>query len=263
MHSLPVEVLEPIFLLACTDGGQTGCALSLTSKYIRTASHRTRFHSVSLVSGSVTQVVRFVASYGSACEQDKDEKPRVRHLCLAAANRRISEDEDARPETRKKILQQYLRDVMVLIDMVAQDVETLCFINHCPKFQANDLLLPALIPAPHFPSLVELAVVGLRPVELQATDTSCMPPFPRLRTYHRVIIPNLSPTRTADTLRTHLLSQWKERGAPNASDIRIVLMSQRCRGRCIAMDRILKDSRIQWSFAPMLALYVQSTDCIQ
>ncbi|KAI9057410.1 hypothetical protein FKP32DRAFT_1358889 [Trametes sanguinea] len=269
MHSLPIKLLEPIFVLACTDGGRTGCALSLTSQHIRAASRTTRFRSVSLVSGSVTQVVRFVASYGLACEQNKDEKPRIRHLCLAAATRvpedtvTDGEDSDARPEDRKKMLQQYFRDVMVLIDMVAKDVETLCFINHCSRCQANDLHLPATIPAPHFPLLVELAVVGLRPVELQATDTSCIPPFPRLRTYHRIVIPSLSPTQTVESLRAHILDRWKERGAPNASDIQVVLIAKRCRGECIAMDKILKDSRIQWSFTHMLAPYVRPAKCIQ
>ncbi|TCD64456.1 hypothetical protein EIP91_004060 [Steccherinum ochraceum] len=34
-HTIPVELLEPIFSFACTDSGQTGCALNATSKTFR------------------------------------------------------------------------------------------------------------------------------------------------------------------------------------------------------------------------------------
>ncbi|RDX55922.1 hypothetical protein OH76DRAFT_1337593, partial [Lentinus brumalis] len=43
---LPTEVLEQIFLQACTDGGYTGCSLSAVSRRIRAVSHTVRFHSI-------------------------------------------------------------------------------------------------------------------------------------------------------------------------------------------------------------------------
>ena len=61
MESLAPELLESIFLSACTDGGFTGCALSLVSKRIRAASYSARYFSVALLSQSPTQLHKFLA----------------------------------------------------------------------------------------------------------------------------------------------------------------------------------------------------------
>ncbi|KAI0666589.1 hypothetical protein C8Q78DRAFT_436267 [Trametes maxima] len=49
MDTLPLEVLEKIFELACTDGGYTGCSLSLTSRAVRAAASTTRFRSIAML----------------------------------------------------------------------------------------------------------------------------------------------------------------------------------------------------------------------
>ncbi|EIW55234.1 uncharacterized protein TRAVEDRAFT_51359 [Trametes versicolor FP-101664 SS1] len=49
MDYLPLETLQQIFELACTDGGATGNSLSLTSKQIRAAARRARFHTLHVV----------------------------------------------------------------------------------------------------------------------------------------------------------------------------------------------------------------------
>ncbi|CDO72550.1 hypothetical protein BN946_scf184983.g33 [Trametes cinnabarina] len=264
MDNLPAEVLEPIFLLACRDGGRTGCALSLTSRYIRATSRSVRFHSVSLVSGVATQVVHFVASYSAACEYDKERRPRVRHLCIAAATRIVGNadgnqrEEGVNPE--RKLRQQYLRDIMVLIDMVAPDVRTMCFINQCPThssaYGAGDLQLPSPITTAGFPALTELAVVGLRTVEFRAVDGTSMPFLPCLRTFHRIYVRDVRMQaqhymRKSDAI----LMRWKTRGAQNISDVKVVLV-ECCSSECDLLGKLRDDRRIRWSFANMLAPYV-------
>jgi hypothetical protein len=49
LERYPAEILKPIFTLACSDGGITGCALSLVSKNLAAQSRPYRFFSVSLL----------------------------------------------------------------------------------------------------------------------------------------------------------------------------------------------------------------------
>ncbi|KAI9068403.1 hypothetical protein FKP32DRAFT_1618942, partial [Trametes sanguinea] len=56
MERLPYDVWHIVFQLACNDGGATGCALALTSKFTRRAAASTRFYSVALYSVHQVQV---------------------------------------------------------------------------------------------------------------------------------------------------------------------------------------------------------------
>ncbi|KAI0326829.1 hypothetical protein GY45DRAFT_1437349 [Cubamyces sp. BRFM 1775] len=78
MDVLPLETLQRIFTLACTDGGPTGNALSLTSKAIRAASRTTRFHTVSLIANP-RRLNSFLALYELEADGGHD-KPHIRHL---------------------------------------------------------------------------------------------------------------------------------------------------------------------------------------
>ncbi|KAI0334668.1 hypothetical protein GY45DRAFT_1125327 [Cubamyces sp. BRFM 1775] len=85
LESLPYELLEQIFREACTDGGRTGCSLSLVSKRIRALSRSSRFHSVSLLTGTCSQLSCFLDTLERAREEAAaagEPTPRVRHLCI-------------------------------------------------------------------------------------------------------------------------------------------------------------------------------------
>ncbi|KAI0822934.1 hypothetical protein BC628DRAFT_626714 [Trametes gibbosa] len=82
MDTLPSETLQQIFELACTDGGSTGNALSLTSKGVRAAARRVRFHSLYLIVGRAP-LQEFVAFLSRECSREEGEPPRVRHLFLS------------------------------------------------------------------------------------------------------------------------------------------------------------------------------------
>ncbi|OJT02581.1 hypothetical protein TRAPUB_6885 [Trametes pubescens] len=79
MDTLPLETLQRIFELACTDGGYTGYSLSLVSRGIRAAARTTRFHSISLLA-TLHRLQSFVDSYKRKCDPSQDDKPRVQHL---------------------------------------------------------------------------------------------------------------------------------------------------------------------------------------
>lgn len=96
MEHLALELLEHISTLACTDGGRTGCALSLVSTHIRAASRTARFYSVALTSGSSAQLASFLACFirttnnttvDPALGSSLGYTPRVRHLCLTLQTR--------------------------------------------------------------------------------------------------------------------------------------------------------------------------------
>ncbi|KAH9858628.1 hypothetical protein C2E23DRAFT_11176 [Lenzites betulinus] len=81
MEAIPQELVERIFEHACTDGGDTGCALALVSKHVRAMARTTRFHSVALVE-TPRCFQKFVALYMRECDPAKGDKPRIRHLLM-------------------------------------------------------------------------------------------------------------------------------------------------------------------------------------
>ncbi|KAI0633762.1 hypothetical protein C8Q77DRAFT_1157926 [Trametes polyzona] len=85
MDTLPVETVRHIFKLACTDGGPTGNALSLTSKGIRAASRPIRFHSLALIANP-RRLRAFITLYARECAALLEDKPRIHHLHLTFPN---------------------------------------------------------------------------------------------------------------------------------------------------------------------------------
>ena len=87
LEHFPFELLHMIFLEACTDGGGTGCSLSLVSRDVYKVSRAARFHSVSLLTPSLWKLRRFLEEYNKARDAAMQEAPRgtmpcIRHLCL-------------------------------------------------------------------------------------------------------------------------------------------------------------------------------------
>ena len=85
LQDLPTELLEEIFAYACTDGGKTAYMLAQVSHHINATSRAARFHSLSLISGSPTQVRRVhqaLKREREAAQAAGSTTPRVRHLCL-------------------------------------------------------------------------------------------------------------------------------------------------------------------------------------
>ena len=163
MTTLPVELLSQIFIYACTDGGHTGCSLSLVSKHIRAVSRPARFHSVSLTRASAEQVTQFSSSLLAerALSKDTGATPRVRHLCLTAAKRSVGlliylEQATTGVEDTEQL--EFNADVMTLLTIVAPDLLTLSLVSRLPLYVAG-LPLPD-IRRVSFPILQELSITS-------------------------------------------------------------------------------------------------------
>lgn len=77
MDKLPVEILQNIVTLACTDGGATGRALRLVSRYICDVSASSEYHSITVVGRE--QMTAFL----SRVKRDERACGSVRHLFLS------------------------------------------------------------------------------------------------------------------------------------------------------------------------------------
>ncbi|PIL37523.1 hypothetical protein GSI_01217 [Ganoderma sinense ZZ0214-1] len=191
MESLAVELLERIFFFACTDGGYTGCSLSLVSKNIRDASRAARFYSVSLMESSVCQLTEFNTCFRAerARALAQGTTLRVRHLCISACK---SEQTRFRPKREEQAplsigrgitgmssspcwmnavmgrmdvgpdQQQAFDDaVSALLTAVAPDLRTLAVCHGWATF-AKHFRMPSLDGVPvEFPALEELTLAGM------------------------------------------------------------------------------------------------------
>ena len=214
MDRLAVELLERIFILACTDGGYTGASLSRVSKHIRAVSRGARFYTVALLSQTPAQVATFFACYARERALPRaiavGPTPKVRHLIIsssvrhepapieiapprAAPDAKRSEQlraiaEKTKAQVRKAVQeeqQRYSEDVAALLRIVAPDVQTLTLI-HCHRYGKQELLMPDTIDCPGgFPVLRELTIVGNEPqFSASGCDAAFEPMFPRLDRLH-------------------------------------------------------------------------------
>ncbi|KAL1942806.1 hypothetical protein VTO73DRAFT_5046 [Trametes versicolor] len=170
MDTLPLETLQQIFKLACTDGGYTGHTLSLVSKGIRAAARAARFHSISLIA-SPRHLQLFVALYERECDPALGDKPRIQHLHVAFP---VTEHEQLEATSRNgtavsyasisianhpgpTTYEDYLGEAQTLFRLITPDLVTL--VVQCGFSGAGDLDLP-IIEHP-FPHLLEVTFVGV------------------------------------------------------------------------------------------------------
>ncbi|KAI0750710.1 hypothetical protein C8Q80DRAFT_1268027 [Daedaleopsis nitida] len=193
IHDLATELLENIFALACTDGGYTGCSLSLVSKDIRVTSRPTRFFSISLVSETAQPLAKFLRCFDAECAatraHDGGRTPLIRHLCIAAAEGedkkqswRYDTQADAACEAAvNKEQARYRANVVSLLQRVAPSLHTLSLV-HWQGWQ-NLTMLPD-IECAGFPLLQELTLVG--PDPFIPAQGCTHPLYPRLARLHLV-----------------------------------------------------------------------------
>ncbi|KAI0666591.1 hypothetical protein C8Q78DRAFT_1082863 [Trametes maxima] len=231
MDSLPLEILQSIFALACTDGGRTGCSLALTSVSVRAAARIARFHSVSLVAYPA-RLEPFVALYTRECAPALGDRPRIAHLHLTVPPDSLSLLDPEPAPTRKgptpvEYTASYKTAARTLTRLVAADVETLALQY---GFRAADVAGGSWLdfidrPLPRLRALSVLGLLDLAP--LLAPELSSSPPtqtqtqtptplFPALTHLHIV-------RRDPELLRTGHLAFWRAH-APRATHVRIALL---------------------------------------
>lgn len=205
MNCLPLETLQHIFELACTDAGFTGNSLSLTSKQMRAAARRSRFHILRL-SDSSDHFRDFVAFLEHECTSfGHDERPHVRHLFLTITchlleepvnvaqilqrlwqSRRSTTSPQAAPPPNNPVPQQDtpaappLRSrehaVQELVRLVAPDLWSLV-IDAVPDGWRNHFRYPNL--EYEFPLVREVAFIGVPwPTDLLNPKGKRSPVFP-------------------------------------------------------------------------------------
>ncbi|EIW51741.1 uncharacterized protein TRAVEDRAFT_75540 [Trametes versicolor FP-101664 SS1] len=211
MDKLAVELLTLISFYACTDGGPTGCSLSLVSRRIREVSRPARFFSVSLMT-SPTQIEQFLECLQNERARATDMLPRVRHLCLSlfgngtatttstlpaspspsmpapvgpprsrveflAAQRRRAQQWHTGQDT---LDEQYGRIIPALIRAVAPDVHTFAFLQ--AQWRSTSVIRCV------FPNLRELTLVGGDPsFQPFAFVSSDKPLYPALKRLHHIL----------------------------------------------------------------------------
>lgn len=249
MEKLPAELMLTIFAFACTDGGRTGCALSLVSKHIREVSRPLRFYSIAL--GRSPRKLQLLVN---RLEDEQvmlglcGTKPRVRHLFLVTAGieERLGElallrdglprpDPSSSPEApffrtkhnndtkaahsqpcqpfRLQDQELSLGLVDTLVRAVAADLETLTILQ-------GEETLPADVT---FPQLQELTVIdgGRRLIDF-VDGTGSHPLFPAVRRLHLIVeAPWVQLERGGDPGGAMMdLSKWTKH-APSVSHFRI------------------------------------------
>ncbi|GJE94853.1 hypothetical protein PsYK624_110290 [Phanerochaete sordida] len=160
MDSLPVETCTHIFLLACTDGGATGCALSQTCRYFRAAVLPVQLHSVALIGGDKCRTLLDVL------ENRLPEHRRVEHLFIS--------QQDGNPVSFDAVVQERL------LTLVAPTLRT--FTSTLP--QKILLLDRSSVLAHAMPMLEELTMHGYLVTDMQCAPGVRLHALPALRRLH-------------------------------------------------------------------------------
>ncbi|KAI0737690.1 hypothetical protein C8Q80DRAFT_1294178 [Daedaleopsis nitida] len=244
MDRLAIELLDEIFILACTDGGYTGSSLSLVSKHIRAVSRTARFHTVAIHSRNSKQVSRFYAYLvRERARSSEGVTPRVRHLLLASAVPETSPPPMEGPWTKASSIEykrrifaataqrgseqvcgafkadrtKFLEDVQAVMQLLSPDLYTLTLV-HCHRHeQQPEHRLPERFEVPGgFPRLRELTIAGPEPAfALPAAGgegaSECM--FPSMARLHIVLLAKMA-RPTLD------LARWADR-APALTHLRV------------------------------------------
>ncbi|KAI0780449.1 hypothetical protein BD413DRAFT_488959 [Trametes elegans] len=257
MDKLAVELLTYIAFFACTDGGYTGCALSLVSRRMRAASRPVRFCSVSLVT-SPTQIVQFLDCFETEYARSPDMRPRVRHLCLSlfgggletapnpppAPPTSTAATPPSQPKSRAEFLAslqrrtqhwraaqdtldaQYERVVPTLLRAVAPDLRTLALIQ--VQWRSAQVVRCA------FPRLRELTLLGGDPSFLPfSTLSSDCVLYPSLTRLHHILS---WVGRDVDFL------QWAAH-APHLTHLRVSRLDHTPRGTLDSLEHVLDERR--------------------
>ena len=234
MDKLPLELLEDIFVLACRDGGRTGCVLSLVSTHIRAVSRAIRFHTICLSPSTPIRISKLL----SCVEKERDagqglgRVPKIKHLAVvpwSTGARNFDEvldfdffdfnffdfDVDASEDVEPTTLD-YAADLTALLRLAAPDLKTFCFANRVTA-RCDDptsiALCNADCAAGGFPMLRELILVGYYPFADNIDDFGAIA-MPRLERLH-LVIPYLG-SQTAGME----LPLWAKR-APGLTHLRV------------------------------------------
>ncbi|GJE98308.1 hypothetical protein PsYK624_145350 [Phanerochaete sordida] len=172
MERCPVELWTKIACLACTDGGYTGCSLSLVSHAMHDVAEPVRYHSVSL--DTVDKLLAFSARLTAM-----DRPPLIRHLFIAEMHvPRLRINSDDSWETFVKQRRQRAAEAKISIARIRNAVHTVVASAADTLYHLNVHSPPADITFPHLHDLT-IAAIALTDPLATACDR-----FPSLRRLH-------------------------------------------------------------------------------
>lgn len=145
MADCPTELWQHIFACACTDGGRTGCSLSLVSKFVREASAPFRYQSV-LVEGTAR-----LSCFLAVWERNPDRRSKILHLLLYDTPPHHTYRPSASPRFIR-LSDEWVDLMCRLLSAVSHSLLTLTIYMK----GARSFLLPPVA----FPTLEELSVQG-------------------------------------------------------------------------------------------------------
>ena len=205
-QSLPTELLQEVFLLACTDGGYTGCSLSLVSRRFRSAVWPIRYHSIALYGQK--RIVNFTTQYKTTCHAASPPS-KIRHLFLMSHRplRRCAVYVNDEPDKAAAAA----AAIASLLALLAPDLETLTLAT---AFRRTDPFCACY--ADGFPRLRALTIASRTHVaDLPNSGAVRLPAplFPRLERLHfAMYVPNRG--------FEHLLAYWATL-APEVVELRL------------------------------------------
>ena len=198
IQDVPVEVLQEIFVQACTDGGTTGCSISLVSQAFRAAVQPIQYHSIELT--GLAQISTFASRYKETCSalaaaDPLRGHPKVRHLLLMSHRDMRSRSVYANEEADKT---ETLDAIANLLALLAPDLHTLVLIT---AYRHTDLFQGC---GDGFPCLRDLTMARIHGIDLPDLGAPKLPPemrFPRLERLHFAL-------RVVNRSLEQLLSHW-------------------------------------------------------
>lgn len=162
MEKCPSEIWTHIFLLACVDGGLTGCALSLVSHYFREVVLPVQLHSVALKGAGKMSV------FSDLLARRAPEHRRVRHLFLTGLAKDVAtHTAHERSEFSYRILSTVAPELLTFTSTLSQG-----------RVSEHSILR---IP---FPVLEELTIHGFFLYPDAVSTTEWQDSFPSLRYLH-------------------------------------------------------------------------------
>lgn len=161
MERCPVEVWQRILSLACTDGGYTGCSLSLVSRFMRDAVEPARLHSVMLIGRK--RCIAFAALLNHSSPQTT-----IRHLFVNAPVNRLEPDFSRKNDDLTKALTSILTRIRLTLGTL--------FLYDVGRFNVFHSKL-------QFPVLKDLTVPHLSTYELDPELDHIFPTLERLHVY--------------------------------------------------------------------------------
>ena len=238
MELCPPEILLNIFTFACTDGGHTGCSLSLVSHHIHATSLSIRYHTVALWS------LPRMRSFQSVFAANSSQPPIVRHLFLVDAP-----DAPYYGHSQESVGTEALEIAASIISTLAQGLVTLSGrlrpSQHHDGVEQIDVI-------PHLPLLQDLSLGFMGPYSISPGVD-----LPNLRRLHKWDISREQKDLADVNVITRAAPQLMEIRVSNVASICIQTLNAALKDMQLTHDDVICKLQIQDQALNLKHLFIQ------